>query len=686
MQSSDHTLYRFGQWVVEPGTNRVINGTVEKHLEPKVIEVLRYLLDRPGEVVSQDELLTHIWADRIVEPSAVPRNIGLIRHALNDDPRQPSYIETIPKRGYKTIAPVSVLDRQPNGQAAIVDAQEIDAPRRPWRSMALIAVIATAFAIGGWWVASALPGSGPDTTFPPLTAIAVLPFEDLSPRGDQGWLAAGMAEALTVYLSRVEDLDVKRARRQSGVLLEPASLAEQLEAGSWVTGSVQRTGNAVTVTARFVNGADGTQIWTAVYDRELDDLFDLQRDVAREIVAAIEDRLGITSTRFVNDARYGTGDVRAYELYMKSVDLRFRSDGSTPSEADLRQALQYNREAVAIDPEYSLAWVGLGSIHGALWARHRDLRDRLELLRSLEHALALDQSNQYARGALMAYYAHDGKWAAVIRLAEEAGSLLSLAEFGNGGAVFAYLKSLANLGRWGKLETTFSSIRRDVARAPEMFPPDHLFHAGIAVMLATLMRDDDAAIAQMDRYAWAQRAPGTPPGLEELCRGWNGACHALANAYYTRGRVAEGVELYLLSMSATDREAIRHDREAGGDREALLRSMVDARRRAGLRCRGLIILYAEIGDSERMYECLEEQSVVRACLESMPAERANRCAGRPVELRVPALTAPSFDAYRNEPRFQAMLEANGVVGSENCCPRLPARGEQRGQSEAGRRS
>ena len=99
--------YQFGQWTIEPDLNRIISGDVQKRLEPKVLDVLCYLLDHPGETVSQHALLEGVWPGRMVEPSAVTRNIGLIRRALNDDPRNPTYIATIPKRGYQTVAPVS---------------------------------------------------------------------------------------------------------------------------------------------------------------------------------------------------------------------------------------------------------------------------------------------------------------------------------------------------------------------------------------------------------------------------------------------------------------------------------------------------------------------------------------------------------------------------------------------------
>ena len=100
-------VYRFGEWVVEPHLNRIRSDDVEHQLEPRSIQVLQFLLDNPGETVSIDSLLDAVWADRVVEPNAVHRNLARIRRALGDDSKAPRYIETISKRGYRTVAPVS---------------------------------------------------------------------------------------------------------------------------------------------------------------------------------------------------------------------------------------------------------------------------------------------------------------------------------------------------------------------------------------------------------------------------------------------------------------------------------------------------------------------------------------------------------------------------------------------------
>jgi DNA-binding winged helix-turn-helix (wHTH) protein/TolB-like protein len=102
--------YQFGTWIVEPHLNRIRNSEGETQLEPKTAEVLAYLLSHEGQIVSIDELLDNVWKDRVVEANAVHRNVNRIRRALGDTAREREYIETIPKRGYRTIAPVEEIE------------------------------------------------------------------------------------------------------------------------------------------------------------------------------------------------------------------------------------------------------------------------------------------------------------------------------------------------------------------------------------------------------------------------------------------------------------------------------------------------------------------------------------------------------------------------------------------------
>src|SRR5262245_55382121 len=110
-------VYEFGDWVVEPHLNRLQRGNVRSQLTPLGMDLLRCLLEHAGEIVTVDELLTTVWSGRVVEPNGVQQQVSYVRQALGDDPKQPRYIETIRKRGYRVVASV----RQ----------REVEASRRP---------------------------------------------------------------------------------------------------------------------------------------------------------------------------------------------------------------------------------------------------------------------------------------------------------------------------------------------------------------------------------------------------------------------------------------------------------------------------------------------------------------------------------------------------------------------------
>lgn len=98
--------YEFGDWLIEPQLNRLSHGERHVHLTPRAMDVLTFLLDRPGTVASIDELIDEVWQGRVVEENTVHRQVARIRQALSDDIHAPSYVETVPRRGYRTIAPV----------------------------------------------------------------------------------------------------------------------------------------------------------------------------------------------------------------------------------------------------------------------------------------------------------------------------------------------------------------------------------------------------------------------------------------------------------------------------------------------------------------------------------------------------------------------------------------------------
>jgi TolB-like protein len=254
-----------------------------------------------------------------------------------------------------------------------------------------------AIPLAGWVVAAALVAavaavalylmrSGPELspTGPALTSIAVLPFDDLSPDGDQKWLANGMAEDLIESLSRIRELRViartsSEIAKASGADL--GTIGEQLQVGAIVEGSVRRSGDQLHVTAQFIRAADQSHLWSGRYDRKLDDVFAIQRVIARDVAEAIRTELGIRGSPigpWLERERYEPRDVRAWELVRRGWDLLMKGI-NTGQREPLVQALELFREAARIDPDYAAAHGGIRRTPYTLWRSWGRLEEHKQL-------------------------------------------------------------------------------------------------------------------------------------------------------------------------------------------------------------------------------------------------------------------------------------------------------------------
>ena len=218
----------------------------------------------------------------------------------------------------------------------------------------------------------------PAPSAPLLTSIAVLPFDDLSPDGDQEWLSGGIAEELIESLSRISELRIiartsSRIAKASGADL--STIGEQLQVGAIVEGCVRRSGDQIGVTAQLIRVADASHFWSGRYDRTLDDVFAIQREIAGAVAEAIRAELGVAITHSsLARARYMPNDVRAWELLRRGTELSL-----TFHPKKMTQAGDLYAKAIAIDPNaivIKACWnTGCGSTtgqvdHGATCNRH----------------------------------------------------------------------------------------------------------------------------------------------------------------------------------------------------------------------------------------------------------------------------------------------------------------------------
>lgn len=309
------SAFRFGDWLVEPHLNRIRCGDDQLHLEPRSMDVLYSLLRHPGEILSVEDLLDTVWADRVVESNAVHRNINRIRRALRDDPHHPRYIETVPKRGYRTLAPVSAVRIDPSADAAQLPTPSALAlvPKTAWRARVAFSVAFAVLAIpiaALFWRGYHL-GDKDATGNIEIRSIAVLPFDDLSATPDLKQLAQAVTYQLVTRLDEVPPLQVASLSAVVPLVERGASLADiaqALDAPIVVSGHVQRDGGGVEIPVQVIRGADGRVLWSTVLRRDGAE----HGTTARFVAGEISRFLGRISTI----SRPGPESVEAYRAWL----------------------------------------------------------------------------------------------------------------------------------------------------------------------------------------------------------------------------------------------------------------------------------------------------------------------------------------------------------------------------------
>lgn len=367
---------RFTVGDIEVDTDRNLLRTVdgEIHVEPKVMDVLRLLAGRQGEVVARGELIETIWQVEYGADESLTRAISHLRKAFGDTRDAPRFIETIAKRGYRLITPVTIADPAPTAATAEASSATV-APAsslmKLTRQRTLIAL--TTFTILAAFVValttrrsgdhgSAAVVAGMDTVVQDALEgrrrIVVLPFSSLSAGEDDEYFADGLTEELLVTLGRAPGVSVTARASAFSFRDTPSSLEEiarTLGVDHLVIGAVRRADDDLRITVQLIRASDGEQRWSQSYDRTMDDIFAIQQDIAENIVAALEIVLDDAARARMRTA--GLRDVEAFIAYQKGLEhyLRAHTPGARLM-AELRAADSYFETAVSRSPGFANAW------------------------------------------------------------------------------------------------------------------------------------------------------------------------------------------------------------------------------------------------------------------------------------------------------------------------------------------
>jgi len=342
-------------------------------ITPKAFQLLRLLVDNHGHILSKDDLLRQVWPDTFVEEGNLPFNISQLRKALGQTDDGITYIETIPKRGYRFAAPVTVV----NGGAlpAPVGAQAAPQPpqepvpqkpaavdKRPLRALierrplalALVVLGASFLAVSLGVLRKRLPWSHSSSA--QIQSIAVLPFENLSRDPGQDYFADGVTEELITDLAKISSLRVisrTSVMRYKGTKKALEEIARELNVDTVVEGAVRSSGGRVHITAQLVQPRPEKHLWAESYERDIEDVLGLQNDVARDIANQI--RVKLTPEEVVGLEASQPVRREAYEAYLKSRYFLHNEWGVTGA----RKSIEYSLRAVGLDPTFALAYAGL---------------------------------------------------------------------------------------------------------------------------------------------------------------------------------------------------------------------------------------------------------------------------------------------------------------------------------------
>jgi TolB-like protein/DNA-binding winged helix-turn-helix (wHTH) protein len=347
-------------------------------IPPKPYDMLRYLVENPGRLVTQDELLEKLWPETYVNPELIRKYILDIRKILGDRPDKPEFIETVTKRGYRFIAPVidetaaeprdwptpqeteGKITEEKAGPDTARSELKSASGKRMLLKLAIVAAlaVAAATAIGGHLRSSRMNA--------PLnnTSIAVLPFADLSPGKDQEYFSDGLSEQLINDLAKVSGLKVvgrSSAFQFKGKNEDLRNVARKLGVANVLEGSVRREGNHVRISAELTKADDGFQLWSQTYDREMKDIFAVQDEIARATTEALQVKLLGSNGQPVPSTLH-SANPEAYQAYLQANYLFGRGQ----SKEDFGKALAYADTAIKLDEKYAPAWALRASVQNRI--------------------------------------------------------------------------------------------------------------------------------------------------------------------------------------------------------------------------------------------------------------------------------------------------------------------------------
>jgi TolB-like protein/DNA-binding winged helix-turn-helix (wHTH) protein len=320
-------LLKIGEWIVSPDCNSMTRGALCHHLEPKTMAVLTELARQPNKVVNRSEILDKVWPRTFSGDEALSRCVSQLRSFFEDDSRDPHYIETIPKKGYRLVATCESLINESGEKLPLASdhrspAQGETEPPSPSRRLkpaarklhttqflVLLGAVAILLKIGAMGIQSFSSSNDSvriSTIQAPAHSVFVLPFSNLTGHPDDDSFAEGIATTIRSEASKNGDIVVianSSFHPDEADLGNIRALASEIGAATVLTGSVQRSVDELRITAQLADGYSGFSIWSKSFDLTDDDIFSVQDEIATSVVYEIRNSLLDSSTAAIEQAQ-----------------------------------------------------------------------------------------------------------------------------------------------------------------------------------------------------------------------------------------------------------------------------------------------------------------------------------------------------------------------------------------------
>jgi TolB-like protein/DNA-binding winged helix-turn-helix (wHTH) protein/tetratricopeptide (TPR) repeat protein len=612
-------LLRFGNFEIDPSNSELRKAGALVKLQAQHFQLLVLLAERAGQAVTREEIRQTLWGDQtfVDFDRSINFSINQIRGALDDDPHTPRYVETLPRRGYRFIAPVTESAVELTTVDAAPKPSVVSKPNPRTRKRLLLTVAAVALVV----IALAVKiGAYRRTRDQPIESLAVLPLDNLSRDPEQEFFADGMTDELITDLAKISALRVvsrTSVMRYKGTTKPVSQVARELNVDAVLEGTVTRDKDRVRITAQLIRAEPEKHLWSEKYEGSVSEVLTLQDAVANAVAHEIQikvtpqERARLTTPRGVNP--------EAYEAYLRGQYLN-------PTEENLKKMRDYFLQSTDKDPGYAPAWAGLAMTYGMMAPYGvlppQDSEPRARV--AVDRALQLDPDYVTAIALRGSVKTEAWDWTGAERDFKHAIEL-------NPNSAVAHMAYSSFLAQVGRTREAVSEARRERELAVGEYWPN--------VQLAyRLYLDHQYEQAELESRKLLEWEPGIP---------WTYICQA--SVFLQTGRKQEAVaELRKAAALPTsgvyEQMYLGHALAVSGaplEARKIVNQMESLRARRYVPASFIAVVYVGLDNRDRAFEWFE-----RAC-----AERS---------LHSWILPDPRLDQIRTEPRFKQLVRRMGL--------------------------